>query len=285
MNAPCRAVRSYEQRPAYQPTDPIAFIKLQQLRCVRSGDADLGPEVRLCSLCTEVALGEPLLDHDGGATEFKIAFYELPCEHLRWLVKNQGSVYSIVFADKGPSCSCALKKPSIKPDLSFILGVLDHRKEPDMSWIKGFYNGKRKKPASLRASSKIELLPPIRETKELEPATPAKEAPVVARPGDRRLVRPSPEFEVSGYPVATQLQRTPATHQQGTQLEAIPDTLSEPPFDEEENSSVMSAQVQKKHKLWSWANSPNKPLPDQSFEEWLEEEEEQQPRKKLRLSF
>ncbi|KAL8899500.1 MAG: hypothetical protein Q9192_001547, partial [Flavoplaca navasiana] len=193
MNPPCRAVRFYEQRPAYQPTDPIAFIELQQLRCVRSGDADLGPEVRLCSLCTEVTLGEPLLDHDGGATEFKIAFYKLPCGHLR-------------------CCSCALKKPSINPDLSFILGVLDHREEPDMSWIKGFYDGKRKKPASLRASSKIELLPPIQETKELEPATPAKEAPVVARPGDRRRVRLSPEFEVSGYPVAAQLQRTPATH-------------------------------------------------------------------------
>ena len=47
----------------------------------------------------------------------------------------------------------------------------------------------------------------------------------------------------------------------------------------------MSVQVQKKHKLWSWANSPDKPLPDQSFEEWLEEEDKQQPRKKLRLSF
>lgn len=89
MSLACRAVRFYEQRPAYQPTDPVAFIKLQQLRCVRSGDADLGPEVRLCSLCTEVALGEPLLDHDGGATESKIAFYELPCGHLRWLVTNQ----------------------------------------------------------------------------------------------------------------------------------------------------------------------------------------------------
>lgn len=87
MNPPCRAVRFLT--PAYQPTDPIAFIKLQQLRCVRSGDADLGPEVRVCSLCTEVALGEVLLDQDGGATQFTIAFYELPCGHLRWLVTDQ----------------------------------------------------------------------------------------------------------------------------------------------------------------------------------------------------
>lgn len=86
MESACRAVRPFEQRPAYNPTDPIAFTKLQELRCVRSGTADLGPEVRLCSLCTEVALGEPLVKESGDATEYKIVFYELPCGHLRWLV-------------------------------------------------------------------------------------------------------------------------------------------------------------------------------------------------------
>lgn len=88
MDAVRRAIRPFEQRPAYSPTDPIAFLKIQQLRCVRGGSPDLGPEVRLCSLCMEVALGEPLFDQAGNATEHKIVFYELPCGHLRWSVRD-----------------------------------------------------------------------------------------------------------------------------------------------------------------------------------------------------
>lgn len=86
MDGAMQAIRPYQRRSAYQPTDSIAYLHPQELRCVRSEADELGPEVHLCSLCTEIALGEPLLDENEEQTEYCIAFYELPCGHLRWLV-------------------------------------------------------------------------------------------------------------------------------------------------------------------------------------------------------
>lgn len=75
----------YARRDAYEPSDPRAYLTLQQLRCVRIADQDLSTlKDPLCSLCREVLLGEPLLDDENQVTEHRIAFYELPCGHLRW---------------------------------------------------------------------------------------------------------------------------------------------------------------------------------------------------------
>lgn len=74
----------YARRDAYQPSDPRAYLTLQQLRCVRHADDEFSSKAELCSLCREVLLGEPLLDDKDQETEHRIAFYELPCGHLRW---------------------------------------------------------------------------------------------------------------------------------------------------------------------------------------------------------
>ncbi|KAI4226038.1 MAG: hypothetical protein L6R36_003484 [Xanthoria steineri] len=246
-----RGIRPFEQRPAYSPTDPIAFLKLQQLRCVRGGSPDLGPE---------------------------------------WL-DPAGIFHHICHP-------CDSQKPSTNPDLTFILRTIDCSQEPDMSWIKGFYNGKRKKPAKLKASpSNIDVLPPIQEDEEdVVPASLDLATPVKKRSGEQRRVRIDTRIEVSGYPVPAQLQWTPQAQRQ----KHIPnDTLDAPSHEplsddeEEQDRGITSAQAQTKHKLCSWANnSPDTDTatPDQSFEDWLEEEEEeqqqqQQPRKKLRLSY
>ncbi|KAL8668752.1 MAG: hypothetical protein Q9168_006630 [Polycauliona sp. 1 TL-2023] len=280
MNRPCLSIRPYEQRPAYQPTDPVAFIKLQQLRCVRDGDAGLGPEVRLCSSCEEVSLGEPLLDGKGDATEDRIAFYELPCGHLR-------------------CCSCALKyldpagifheichfcdsqKHNLNIDFTSILGTIGQREEPDMSWIKGFYDGKRKKPAIPKPSPRIELLPPIQEDREVDLATFDEQTPIKNRVAEQRRIRVSPRNDITGHARTPQLQWTPRSKSQREADRFDSESLSEV----EDYGYTVMMDTQKKHKLWSWANSPEGTLPDQSFEDWLEEEEKQQPRKKLRLSF
>lgn len=149
-----------------------------------------------------------------------------------------------------------------------------------MSWIKGFYNGKPKKPALPKASPKIELLPPIQEDKEVDLTTFERETPVKKPAKEQRRVRIDTSIEVSEYSMPPQLQWTPKAQRGEDVLESMHDEL--PGFDEEQNGYILSAKVQK---LWSWANSPDKDLPDQSFEDWLEEEEKQQPRKKLRLSF
>ncbi|KAL8927841.1 MAG: hypothetical protein Q9172_001214 [Xanthocarpia lactea] len=285
MNPACLAVRPFERRPAYQPTDPIAYRALQELRCVRSDTADLGPEVRLCSLCTEVALGEPLLDDIGNATQHSIAFYQLPCGHLR-------------------CCSCALKwldpagifhrvchfcdsqQRSIDPDLSVVIGTFDCSVEPDMSWIKGFYDGKPRKPAAPDAQPKIEL-PPILEVNEIEATTLVSERPVKACPREQHRVPLPRGIEVAGQPVPPQLQWTPKAPRKEELLDYMRGAALEIPSSDEEQSYIMSAKGQKKHKHWTWPNTPkHEALPGQAFEDGLEEEEEdQQPRKKLRRSL
>ncbi|KAI4207320.1 MAG: hypothetical protein LQ349_009860 [Xanthoria aureola] len=166
-----------------------------------------------------------------------------------------------------------------------------------MSWIKGFYKGKRKKPALPKASpSNIEVLPPIQEDEEdVVSASSDLVTPVKKRAGEQRRVRVDASIEVSGYPVPAQLQWTPQAQRQNH----VPtNTFDAPPHEplsddeEEQDRGITSAQAQTKHKLWSWANnSPDTgtATPDQSFEDWLEEEEEeeqqQQPRKKSRLSY
>ncbi|CAL8576931.1 hypothetical protein XPA_002793 [Xanthoria parietina] len=193
---------------------------------------------------------------------------------------------------------CGSQKPSTNPDLTFILGTIDCRQEPDMSWIKGFYKGKRKKPAKLKASpSNIEVLPPIQEDEEdAVSASSDLVTPVKKRAGEQRRVRVGASIEVSGYPVPDQLQWTPQSqrqkHMPTDTLDAPHEQLSDD-GEEEQDRGITSAQAQTKHKLWSWANnSPDTgtATPDQSFEDWLEEEEEEeqqqhQPRKKLRLSY
>ncbi|KAL8656853.1 MAG: hypothetical protein Q9226_002502 [Calogaya cf. arnoldii] len=166
-----------------------------------------------------------------------------------------------------------------------------------MSWIKGFYDGKREKPALSTASPKIDVSPPIQEYKEVDPekldretpgrkrsgATLERETPVKKRSGEQRRVRIDTGIELSGYSAQPQLQWTPLTPK-AQRKEEVQDAYFE--SDEESSGySMEDAKVQKKHKLESWANSPDGGLPDQSFEEWLEEEEKQQPRKKLRLSY
>lgn len=74
----------FERRDAYEPSDPEAYLMLQQLHCVRSEDGQPKPKDPLCSLCREVLLGEPLLDNHTNETEYRIVLYELPCGHLRW---------------------------------------------------------------------------------------------------------------------------------------------------------------------------------------------------------
>ncbi|KAL8994516.1 MAG: hypothetical protein Q9169_005545, partial [Polycauliona sp. 2 TL-2023] len=162
MNVPRRAVRPYKQRPAYQPTDPIAFLKLQQLPCVRSGDEGLGPEY---------------LDPAG-------IFHQI-CHF------------------------CDSQKRFIKPDLTFILNKIETREEPDMSWIKGFYDGNRKRPALPKPSPAIDLLPPIQEDREVDVATLDHETPAKKRLGDQRHVRVCQGIEVAGHSGSPQLQWTP----------------------------------------------------------------------------
>ncbi|KAL8857274.1 MAG: hypothetical protein Q9178_006200 [Gyalolechia marmorata] len=266
MNPACLAVRPFERRPAYHPTDPIAYRALQELRCVRSDTADLGPEVRLCSLCTEVALGEALLDDNGNATQHSIAFYQLPCGHLR-------------------CCSCALKQRGIDPDLSAVLGTIDCSVEPDMGWIKGFYDGRPRKPAAPDVQPKIEL-PPILEVNEIEATTLVSKRPVKACPREQRRVPFPLGIEVAGHPVPPQLQWTPKAPRKEELLDYMRGAALEIPSSDEEQSYFMSAKGQKKHKHWSWPNSPeHEALPDQAFEDGFEEEEDQQPRKKLRRSL
>lgn len=74
----------FGRRDAFEPGDASAYLKLQELRCIRDGIDTLGRDDPLCSLCKEVLLGETLIDGDGQNTEYRIAFYELPCGHLRW---------------------------------------------------------------------------------------------------------------------------------------------------------------------------------------------------------
>lgn len=162
---------------------------------------------------------------------------------------------------------CDAQKPNINPDLTFILSTIDCQSEPDMSWIKGFYNGKPKKPAFPKVSPNIELLPPIQEDNEVDLPSWDRETPVKKRAGEQRRVRLDTSVEVSGYSMPPQLQWTPKAQRAEDGLESMHGELLE--SDEEQNSYIMSAQVQKKHKLWSWANSPETALPDQSFEDWL----------------
>ncbi|KAL8803490.1 MAG: hypothetical protein Q9200_006192 [Gallowayella weberi] len=279
-----RAPRPYQQRSAYQPADPLAYTMLAELRCIRSETADLGAEVRLCSLCMEVALGESLLDENEEHTEYRVAFYQLPCGHLRccscalkWL--DRAGIFHRV-------CHfCDSQKRSINPDLSVVLNTHEARVVPDMSWIKGFYGGKRKKPTSPSARPEIQLpaiqLPPIQEVNEVDLSTLPCETPKKKRPRERaRMLMPS-NIEVFGCTAPPQLQWTPKGQRHEEVLEYMHDAVSSLSSSDEEENGILSAKVQKKHKIWSWANSPEKRLPDQSFEEWVAEEE-MTPRKKLR---
>ena len=154
-----------------------------------------------------------------------------------------------------------------------------------MGWIKGFYDGKPRKPAAPDAQPKIEL-PPIPEVNEIEGTTLASEKPVKACPREQRRVPLPLGIEVAGYPVPPQLQWTPKAPRKDELLDYMRGAALEIPSSDEEQSYIMSGKGQKKHKLRSWPNSPEpEALPDQAFEDGLEEEGNQQPRKKLRRSL
>ncbi|KAL8679825.1 MAG: hypothetical protein Q9186_003941 [Xanthomendoza sp. 1 TL-2023] len=279
MNTATQAPRRYQRRSAYQPTDPMAYVMLAELHCIRSETADLGAEVRLCSLCMEVALGESLLDENDKNTEHRIAFYQLPCGHLRccscaltWL-DRAGIFHRICHL-------CDSQQTSISPDLSVVLDTIETRVEPDMSWIKGFYSEKRKNPRSPNAWPEIHL-PPIQEVNAIDLSTLALETPIKKRPRERRRMPMPSSIELFGCTAPPRLQWTPKAQRDEEVLEYMHEAISDLPSSDDENDGIVSVKVQKKHKISTWANSPEKPLPDQSFEEWIEEEE-LMPRKRLR---
>ncbi|KAL9005302.1 MAG: hypothetical protein Q9188_001928 [Gyalolechia gomerana] len=182
----------FGRRDAFEPGDVSAYLKLQELRCIRDGIDTLGRDDPLCSLCKEVLLGEPLIDGDGQNTEYRIAFYELPCGHLR-------------------CCSCALKwldtagifhhvchfcdsqKLNIQPDLSELLDYANANAEPDLSWIKGFPKKKRAKSLSPPNYSPI-YLPTIEEIGGYHTADAAKDVDIstlaLQTPAKRRKMNP-----------------------------------------------------------------------------------------------
>ncbi|KAL8808315.1 MAG: hypothetical protein Q9182_000135 [Xanthomendoza sp. 2 TL-2023] len=194
-------------------------------------------------------------------------------------------------------------KLSIKPDLSVVLNTLEARVEPDMSWIKGFYGEKCKKPRLPAALPEILLpaiqipaiqlpatqlpaiqLPPIQEVEAVDLSTLSFETPKKKRPREQpRMLMPS-SIELFGYTAPPRLQWTPKGQRDEEVLEYMHDAVTDLPSSEDEKDGVMSVKMQKKHKIWNWANSPEKPLPDQSFEEWVEDEE-RIPRKKLRYAL
>ncbi|KAL8729460.1 MAG: hypothetical protein Q9166_004708 [cf. Caloplaca sp. 2 TL-2023] len=311
MDTATPAIRPYQQRSAYQPTDPNAYLKLLDLRCIRNGTAGLGSEVRLCSLCMEVALGELLVDDDAANTEYRVAFYELPCGHLRccscalkWL--DPAGIFHHVCH------SCDSKKGSINPDLNVVLDKIDTHIEPDISRIKGFTKGKAKQPRSLQnpwpeiqlpsiqevkegvlATSAPETpskklpeiqLSPIHEVKGIKPATSAPETPAKKRPRGQLRTPILSGIDVSGRPAPPLLQWTPTAQREEEVLEYLHDAVPYVTSSDEERDFTISVRAQKKRKIWAWANSPEKAMPDQDFEDWVEEDAQLHARKKPRRS-
>ncbi|KAL8922913.1 MAG: hypothetical protein Q9208_004875 [Pyrenodesmia sp. 3 TL-2023] len=118
----------FSPRDAYQPGDPNAYLMLRELRCVLAQDGVFDPDP-LCTGCREILIGEPLLDDKGNETEYRIAFYALPCGHGRCcacalkFVDTAGLFYQI--------CQCCdSKQMNVKLDLSGILDSIGYGAEP-----------------------------------------------------------------------------------------------------------------------------------------------------------
>ncbi|KAL8773186.1 MAG: hypothetical protein Q9209_001862 [Squamulea sp. 1 TL-2023] len=179
---------------------------------------------------------------------------------------------------------CDSQKVNINPDLSIVLDTIDSRLEPDMSWIKGFYDGKFRIPASPGTWPKIEL-PTMKEIQEAALATLAVVTPVRTCQKEARGSPLSSVVETSSYALPSQLQWTPQAQQEDEMLEHSATAMADAPSSDDEQSYTMSAKVPKKHKLWGWANDSKEDVPDQASEDQIEEEENQQPRKKSRQSY
>ncbi|KAL8962370.1 MAG: hypothetical protein Q9193_001212 [Seirophora villosa] len=246
----------YARRDAYQPSDPRAYLTLQQLRCVRHTDDESSSKDPLCSLCREVLLGEPLLDDKDQETEHRIAFYELPCGHLRccsctlkWL-DTAGIFHHI--------CEpCDSRKLNIEPDLSIARGFINTKGKLDLpgTWTDGQYDpGPQKSPLS--SSRSPIFLPPIEEVRYDDgPDTPSKldlSALVFQTPAPKRR-----RLDLRGpYPSNVDLMGTPAPDQylwtpQVQRAQDVIDTFENELIPEELNSpAVMKAQ---KDRLRVWA--------------------------------
>ncbi|KAL8787808.1 MAG: hypothetical protein Q9213_001995 [Squamulea squamosa] len=193
---------------------------------------------------------------------------------------------------------CDSQKLNINPDLSIVLDTIDSPLEPDMSWVKGFYDGRPRMPASTGTWPQIELprpygtrllsptlVPSMKEISEVGLATLALETPVKKCQREARGSSLPSVAETSRYALPSQLQRMPQAQREDEVLENSAGAVADAPSSDDEQSYIVSAQVHKKYKLWSWANHSDEDVPDQPFEDWIEEEENRQPRKKLQQSF
>ncbi|KAL8912450.1 MAG: hypothetical protein Q9171_002543 [Xanthocarpia ochracea] len=143
---------------------------------------------------------------------------------------------------------CDSQQRGIDPDLSVVLGTIGCSVEPDMGWIKDFYDDKPRKPAAPDAQPKIGL-PPILEVNEIEATTLVSERPVKACSREQRRVPITLGIEVAGQPVPPQLQWTPKARRKEELLDYMRGAALEIPSSDEEQSYIMSAKGQKKHKL------------------------------------
>ncbi|KAL8709065.1 MAG: hypothetical protein Q9220_006086 [cf. Caloplaca sp. 1 TL-2023] len=157
------------------PEDPGAYAELSTLQCVRRTDADPESDILLCSLCSEVALGEPLLDEHDNETEHRIAFYALPYP--------KGIFHHICHA-------CDGQLLSIQPDLRSVLESIDMSVPPDMSWAHVPYDEKSRKASTKTPQALYE------EINELSLETPNSRRkrpfdPSASTPSTKRLLRSS----------------------------------------------------------------------------------------------
>ncbi|KAL8936624.1 MAG: hypothetical protein Q9211_004098 [Gyalolechia sp. 1 TL-2023] len=260
----------FARRDAYEPRDASAYLKLHKLRCIQAGTDILGPHDPLCSLCKEVLLGEPLIDGDGQNTEYRIAFYELPCRHLRccscalkWL-DSAGIFHHICHY-------CDSQKLNIKPDLSAILDDADGAGEPDMSWITGFPKKKRSKSLSPTQYSPI-YLPTIAEIGEYDDADAAHDVDIstlaLQTPAKKRKMNPETPRVASdeGIPASRspdQFQWTPVARAEADIGTAFENGVApEAGFDYDENAAETSngtgspqprsATREKERRLFRW---------------------------------
>ncbi|KAL8975436.1 MAG: hypothetical protein Q9197_000334 [Variospora fuerteventurae] len=248
----------YARRDAYEPSDPMAYLTLQQLRCVRIADQDLSTlKDPLCSLCREVLLGEPLLDDENQVTEYRIAFYELPCGHLRccscalkWL-DTAGIFHRI--------CQpCDSRKLNIEPDLTVARDFINLKAKVDLpgTWTDGVYDPGPQNLSPISTDRSPIILPAIGEVQYDDgPDTPSKldlSALVFQTPAPKRR-----RLDLRGpYPSSIDLHGTPGPDEyiwtsHARRERDVIDDLESATFPEEHNSP--SAMRAKADKLRVWA--------------------------------
>ncbi|KAL8908820.1 MAG: hypothetical protein Q9207_000546 [Kuettlingeria erythrocarpa] len=290
----------FKRRDAYQPSDASAYLMLQQLRCVSSQDGESDPKHDpLCSLCREVLLGEPLLDDNDNETEYRVAFYALPCGHLR-------------------CCSCALKYVDTAGVFHHICEYCDSQElnaMPDLSAIldsigygvplPGFDEIKPPQPPHLIEYSPIRL-PTIEEVEyTILRTTPSKlnlsalklQTPAAKRvtldldsptrqtiPAKRRKVDDqdqedsSPITSFQWTPVAQRVHKnySPFT------LEEIPETRDSPAMVEAKKAKLRGWALGCKRKSEDAGKGESGILRYEEFVEEEEQEEEEQQQQKIR---